>query len=59
MMREAIKYLGVGPNKRLFEMEKSRWEEMSAGLADIGRVKNKDIYAEVCDFSILDEAEHK
>jgi NitT/TauT family transport system substrate-binding protein len=56
MMREAIKYLGVGPNKRLFEMEKSRWEAMSAGLADIGRIKNKEIYAEVCDFSILDEA---
>lgn len=56
MLQEEIRYLGVGPDKRMFEMEKSRWEGMAKALEGIGRVKSKDVYTEVCDFKILDEA---
>ena len=57
MMQSAIQYLGVGPQKRIFEMEKSRWEAMATSLEDIGRIKKKDLYIDICDFKILDEAE--
>jgi ABC-type nitrate/sulfonate/bicarbonate transport system substrate-binding protein len=59
MLRTALDYVGVGPEKRMFEMEKSRWEEMSKSLSEIGRVQTKEVYVEVCDFKIIDEASQK
>ena len=59
MLKTALDYVNAGPETRMFEMEKSRWQEMSKSLSEIGRVKTREVYLEVCDFKIIDEASQK
>jgi putative hydroxymethylpyrimidine transport system substrate-binding protein len=55
-LKVLIKYLGAGENKYCSFMEKDRWESMEKSLYDIGRISQKGLVNDLCDFDLVDKA---
>ncbi len=56
MLREALKYIDLGPNTLTFHMDKTRWEDMEKDLFAIHRLSKMGSVDAICDFKIVEEA---
>lgn len=55
-LKEAVKYLGSGTDKYYANMEREIWEEMESDLYDIGRLTQKGLVEDLCDFDLIKKA---
>jgi NitT/TauT family transport system substrate-binding protein len=56
---EAVRHLRGGPNRTMFFMEHTRWQEMEKALFELQRVSRRGVVDDLCDFDFVQKALNK